>query len=136
MSRLFMCCAWLVVGILAGCACKCARCRPPKTPATFASRGEEFEDAFAIERKKNLDSLLKAGVITEEEFSAEVKRLTQKDGRWCEYVVKAGDTMRSIADAHRVDIRKLKAMNGLASDILYVGQILRVPANANGCAGR
>ena len=31
------------------------------------------EDALAIERKKNLDSLLKAGVITEEEYQKEMK---------------------------------------------------------------
>ena len=73
MSRFFLCCAWFAVGILTGCACKCSRCRPPKTPSTPVPRMAVTEDALAIERKKNLDSLLKAGVITEEEYQKEMK---------------------------------------------------------------
>lgn len=36
---------------------------------------QDRRDSVAEERKKNLNSLLKAGVITEEEFAAEMKKL-------------------------------------------------------------
>ena len=43
------------------------------------------------------------------------------------YTVKAGDSLGRIAIAHGITMRKLKELNGLTSDVLYVGQILKVP---------
>lgn len=45
-----------------------------------------------------------------------------------EYVVKNGDTLGAIAYSNGINIRQLKAMNGLTSDSLKVGQKLKVPA--------
>ena len=45
-----------------------------------------------------------------------------------EYVVKGGDTLGAIAYGHGINIRQLKALNGLSGDTLKVGQKLKVPA--------
>ncbi len=45
-----------------------------------------------------------------------------------EYVVKSGDTLGAIAYGNGINIRQLKAMNGLTGDTLKVGQKLKIPA--------
>ena len=45
-----------------------------------------------------------------------------------EYVVKNGDTLGSIAYGNGINIRQLKALNGLTSDSLKIGQKLKIPA--------
>lgn len=45
-----------------------------------------------------------------------------------EYVVKNGDTLGSVAYGNGINIRQLKAMNGLSSDTLKIGQKLKIPA--------
>lgn len=48
------------------------------------------------------------------------------------YVVRKGDTLGGIADAHGVGIAALKRANGLVSDLIRPGQTLVVPAAAAG----
>ena len=43
------------------------------------------------------------------------------------YVVKAGDSLGSIARAHKISIRQLKAMNSMKKDVISVGLKLTVP---------
>lgn len=45
-----------------------------------------------------------------------------------EYVVKSGDTLGSVAYGNGCNIRQLKQLNNLTSDVLKVGQKLKVPA--------
>ena len=45
-----------------------------------------------------------------------------------EYVVKGGDTLGGIAHSFGINSRQLKDMNGLSSDVIRVGQKLKVPA--------
>ena len=45
-----------------------------------------------------------------------------------EYVVKSGDTLGSVAYGNGCNIRQLKQLNGLTSDVLKIGQKLKVPA--------
>jgi LysM repeat protein len=44
------------------------------------------------------------------------------------YVVRAGDTLFSIARAHGTTVSALSAANGLATHTIYVGQRLKIPA--------
>lgn len=44
------------------------------------------------------------------------------------YVVKAGDTLSRIAKLNHTSIKALKAVNGLASDVIGVGEKLKLPA--------
>lgn len=45
-----------------------------------------------------------------------------------EYVVKSGDTLGAIAYGNGINIRQLKELNGLKSDVIRVGQKLKIPA--------
>jgi LysM repeat protein len=50
------------------------------------------------------------------------------EGPTKEYVVKSGDTLGAIAYGNGINIRQLKALNGLTSDSLKIGQKLKIPA--------
>lgn len=49
-----------------------------------------------------------------------------------EYVVKSGDYLGKIAKQFKTTVQELKSLNGLKSDIIYVGQKLKVPGSAGG----
>ena len=63
-----------------------------------------------------------------------LKPLSTYTGETKEYVVKAGDTIGSIAYGHGCNIRQLKKLNGLVSDTIREGQKLRVPASGKAAA--
>ncbi len=43
------------------------------------------------------------------------------------YTVKSGDTLYAIANRYNVSIDEIKSFNNLTSNILSIGQILRIP---------
>ena len=43
------------------------------------------------------------------------------------YKVKSGDTLSSIASRYGTTVKKLKAANGLKSNIIHVGQVMVIP---------
>lgn len=43
------------------------------------------------------------------------------------YTVKSGDTLSGIAGKYHTTVSKLKSFNGLKSDVIRVGQVLRIP---------
>lgn len=43
------------------------------------------------------------------------------------HLVRSGDTLSGLAQLYQVDIGALKLINGLTSDVIYVGQTLAVP---------
>lgn len=45
------------------------------------------------------------------------------------YEVSRGDTLWKIAKRHNTDVYSVKQINGLRSDSIYVGQVLRLPAS-------
>ena len=53
---------------------------------------------------------------------------TPYTGATKEYVVKSGDTLGAIAYGNGINIRQLKELNNLESDVLKVGQKLKIPA--------
>ncbi|MFC7364122.1 MULTISPECIES: LysM peptidoglycan-binding domain-containing protein [Bhargavaea] len=46
------------------------------------------------------------------------------------YTVKSGDTLSRIASAHGTSVSKIKSLNGLKSDLILVGQVLKVSGTA------
>ncbi len=61
-------------------------------------------------------------------FSSRKKRIHRAATHLNRYRVKRGDTLWSIARQHKTTISTIKRMNGLSSDDLRTGQILKVPA--------
>ncbi len=53
---------------------------------------------------------------------------TSSDSGYGVYTVQSGDTLSQIAKAAGVTISRLKKINGLSSDIIRVGQKLKIPA--------
>jgi len=49
-----------------------------------------------------------------------------------EYVVKSGDNLYSIANKYNVSVDELKNYNNLTSNILSIGQVLRIPIKGSG----
>jgi len=44
-----------------------------------------------------------------------------------QYVIEAGDTLSGIAARYGVSARRLREANGLAGDVIHVGQVLVIP---------
>lgn len=51
------------------------------------------------------------------------------------YVVQAGNTLFSIARWHHITVDALRATNGLFSNTIYVGQILKIPGGSDSAPG-
>lgn len=95
-------------------------------------------DSILADRQKELRQLRDSGVISEDEYSRETKRLQTRvsgsgDPRVASpavnlvaYVVRSGDTLAVIAYSHGMTIRELRELNHLDSDRLRVGQKLVV----------
>ena len=60
--------------------------------------------------------------------SKTAKTFKAYEGATKEYVVKSGDTLGAIALGCGLSIRQLKNLNSLSSDVLRIGQKLKVPA--------
>jgi membrane-bound lytic murein transglycosylase D len=61
------------------------------------------------------------------------KYLSQKQRLpWIEYRIKSGDSLGLIASAHKTSISMIKKLNSLASDKIYAGQLIKIPAHKVG----
>lgn len=54
----------------------------------------------------------------------------KSDGGSNTYIVQAGDTLWSIAQAHNMTVQQLKDLNGLVDDTIYPGQVLLISGTA------
>ena len=48
------------------------------------------------------------------------------------YIVKRGDTLYSIARSYNTTVDAIKSLNNLSSDVLSIGQMLRIPVKESG----
>ncbi len=62
-----------------------------------------------------------------------IKKGTDDDNEdginYIDYIVKAGDTLYSIARQYEISVNELKDINNLISDILTINQVIKVPSN-------
>ncbi|MCD4829095.1 MAG: LysM peptidoglycan-binding domain-containing protein [Candidatus Cloacimonetes bacterium] len=62
----------------------------------------------------------------------ERKLLEKNSGYFSHHVVRRGDTLSGIALKYRTTVSRIKALNGLRSDVIYVGQRLRLIGSVSG----
>ncbi len=55
---------------------------------------------------------------------------TSSNDNYISYIVQSGDTLYSIARKYNTSVDSLKSLNNLTSDILGVGQVIRIPSDA------
>jgi LysM repeat protein len=92
-------------------------------------------DVIKIGQKLKLPGKIEVGEQKAPEAAKPAKKAYQSyNGPTVDYVVKQGDTLGAIAYGNGINIRQLKEMNGLASDIVRVGQKLKIPANGKPAA--
>ncbi len=59
--------------------------------------------------------------------SSKKKSSSKKSGSFGSYQIKSGDSLSSIASRHGTTVAKLKAANGLSSNLIRAGKTLKIP---------
>ena len=89
-------------------------------------------DVIRVGQKLKLPGKLDVGVQKAPVVSSKAPKAASASaeykGATKEYVVKGGDTLGAIAYSNGINIRQLKKLTGLTSDVVKVGQKLKVPA--------
>ena len=92
-------------------------------------------DTVRLGQKLTLPGKVEVGeqTVPEGAFAKPAAKPTAKpyapyEGATQEYVVKSGDVLGTIARKNGISVRQLKDLNGLSSDVIRIGQKLRVPA--------
>lgn len=81
-----------------------------------------------IKSANNLTSdLLNVGQI----LTIPVENATETPGSTTTYVVKSGDTLYKIANEFNTTVTQLKLLNNLTSNMLMIGQILKIPTESS-----
>jgi LysM repeat protein len=95
--------------------------------AAWSERMKRLRQSLETDRQRAMsemaDSVAKEIATQVESVRQERTQHTQVG----EYTVQSGDTLSAIAQAFGTTVRQLKEMNGLHSDIIRIGQKLKVP---------
>ncbi len=93
------------------------------------SRKERIETqkrANKIKRNRKVVSYVLAGTLATSAFITVNAKSAGALANVPVYQVKPGDTLYSLAQKHGISVKELKALNGLKSDVIKVGQTLKV----------
>jgi LysM repeat protein len=95
----------------------------------WRDRMQKLKQNLAEDQKRTMDAMAQS-VATEITTAVEKVRASQPPpaAAYREYTVVAGDTLSAIAQAFGVTIDAIKDANGLKSDIIRVGQVLKIPS--------
>lgn len=87
----------------------------------WAAEGESAASARDIERWSGSHG----GTISKRQPPAPVRKVTKPTS--FNYTIKSGDTLGGIARRYNTTVAKLKAANGLKSDLIRAGKTLKIP---------
>ena len=79
----------------------------------------QLEKPISVEEYSN-----KNPISTEKKLISDVKKPKIQHKK---YKVKACDSLSEIAEKHHTSLSKLKKANGLRSDSIQIGQVLKIP---------
>ena len=92
------------------------------------------DSLYSIAKKFNVkvDDLIKINNLTNNTLSINQQLLIPQgksliEEVYSKYVVKLGDTLYSISNKYGISVDKLKEINNLTSNVLYIGQVLNIP---------
>ena len=107
--------------------------KPPVDIHLLASlSGIEKNDIFRFNPSLNLAQYLAESVtihVPESKHEQVKENISQSGPKFVYATVKKGNSMWSIAKAHGTDVRTIKQLNRGTSNVLRIGQKLKVPAN-------
>ena len=117
--------------------------RSPDVPSllvetAFISNPEEEKKLNDPAHQKRLSSAILDGVrnyFTTRPLPGTWLAAQQGRQRASEHLVSRGDTLSGIANRHGVSVASLRHENRLQSDVLRIGQLLRIPSLANAATG-
>lgn len=89
-------------------------------PGSTVVENKKDESTKVAEKSKPADANQKSVVVGE-------TKTPQANGSEKFHTVKKGDTLTSIARTHKTDVATLKKTNGLKSDVISLGQKLKLP---------
>ncbi|MDE7271008.1 MAG: LysM peptidoglycan-binding domain-containing protein, partial [Acetatifactor sp.] len=90
---------------------------------------------WLIARRFNttVDAIKRLNGLTNDNLNiGQVLRIPETEsagGSYFEYVVRSGDTLWLIARRYGTTVNAIKSLNGLSSDVLNIGQVLRIPVD-------
>ena len=89
-----------------------------------------------IKRLNNLSSnVLSIGQVLKIPSSSESSNTGSNTGTTNTYVVKSGDSLYSIARKYNTTVDELKRLNNLTSNVLSIGQVLKIPSSESSNTG-
>ncbi|MCI9434838.1 MAG: LysM peptidoglycan-binding domain-containing protein [Bacilli bacterium] len=85
-----------------------------------------------VNELKNANNLTTNTLSIGQRLKIPVKSSTDTDQKnYINYTVKSGDSLYSIAQKNNLTVQELKSYNNLTSDVLQIGQTIRIPIVAN-----
>src|SRR5690625_4743728 len=100
--------------------------------ATDPNYSTKLNNLIATYNLTRFDSEFVEGVVPPVEDEKDVNPSTgDKDSDSATYVVKSGDTLYRIAQRHNMSVSQLKQLNNLKSDLIVVGQRLKVSGSVS-----
>lgn len=108
---------------------------PPGTDAGITEYVVRSGDTlWKIARKYNttVDAIKRLNGLTSDNLSIgqvlKIPSTESSGGSYFEYTVRSGDTLWKLAQQYNTTVAAIKNLNNLSSDVLNIGQVLRIPA--------